>query len=92
MKKDNTILLLLAAFGIYWFYFRKKSPMDMVSIPSGEITNVPPATPYTPLTGGVVMPDTGSMQDTPEFRAKFVLNGYGKSDSTRKLGKVPNTI
>jgi len=23
-KKDNTILLLLAAFGIYWFYFRKK--------------------------------------------------------------------
>jgi hypothetical protein len=92
MKKDNTILLLLAAFGIYWFYFRKKSPMDMVSIPSGEITNVPPATPYTPLTGGVVLPDSGSMQETPEFRAKFVLNGYGKGDITRKLGKVPNTI
>ena len=86
MKKDNTILLLLAGFGIYWFFFRKKSPMDMVSIPSGEVSNVPPATPFTPLEGGVVLPDTGSVKSVPEYKAHFSISGM------KKLGKVPNTI
>jgi hypothetical protein len=86
MKKDNTILVLLAGFAIYWFYFRKKASADVVSIPSGEITNVPPATPYTPLVGDVVMADGTSVAPTAEYKAHFALSGM------KKLGKVPNTI
>lgn len=86
MKKDNTILLLLAAFGVYWFYFRKKTPAEVVSIPSGEITNVPPATPYTPLVGDVVMADGAKQSPSVEYKAHFAISGM------KKLGKVPNTI
>ena len=86
MKKDNTILLLLAGFGIYWFFFRKKTSADVVSIPSGEIINVPPATPYTPLVGDVVVADGAKNVPTAEYKAHFTMAGM------KKLGKVPNTI
>jgi hypothetical protein len=87
MKKDNTILLLLAGFAVYWFYFRKKTGLaNVVAIPSGEITNVPPATPYTPLVGDVMMADGTSVAPTAEYKAHFALSGM------KKLGKVPNTI
>jgi hypothetical protein len=84
MKKNNTLILVLGAYALWYFFLRKKTNTDQV-IKSPVMPPVQaPATPYDPLFGS---PVTTSVTSTdPNYTAKFVLNGY------RTLGKIPNTI
>jgi hypothetical protein len=86
MKKNNTILLILGAYAVWYFLLRKKtSTVNDQVVKSPEMPPIQaPATPFDPLFGS---PASTSVTSTdPNYTAKFVLNGY------RTLGKIPNTI
>jgi hypothetical protein len=86
MKKDNTILWVLGAYAVWYFFLKNKTNTasdQVIKSPVMPIVQAP-ATPFDPLFGS---PMTTSVNSTEaNYTAKFVLNGY------RTLGKMPNTI
>jgi hypothetical protein len=84
MKKNNTLILVLGAYALWYFFLRKKTNTDQV-IKSPVMPPVQaPATPFDPLFGSPITTSVNSVD--ANYTAKFVLNGY------RTLGKMPNTI
>ena len=86
MKKNNTLILVLSAYALWYFFLRKKT-----NAASSEVIKSPvmppiqaPATPFDPLFKSPMTTSVNSVD--ANYTAKFVLNGY------RTLGKMPNTI
>ena len=86
MKKDNTILWVLGAYAVWYFFLRNKTNAandQVIKSPVMPIVQAP-ATPFDPLFGSPMTTSVNSVD--ANYTAKFVLNGYNQ------LGKIPNTI
>jgi len=84
MKKNNTLILVLGAYALWYFFLRKKTNTDMVTKSPVMPPVQAPATPFDPLFGSPITTSVNSVD--ANYSAKFVLNGY------HTLGKIPNTI
>ena len=85
-KKDNTILWVLGAYAVWYFFLRNKTSTasdQVIKSPVMPIVQAP-ATPFDPLFGSPMTTSVNSVD--ANYTAKFVMNGYNQ------LGKIPNTI